>query len=356
MANNRRITFEQLFRYYKRLPHQIAAIQELEEDIQGNEYDSVMRRSRPWFATWSQSGKQRDYRAGIDIIKHFEGFHPDAYLCPAAIWTIGWGNTAYRDGSAIEPGDWIGQADADALLQATVDAIVRSLSGSVPYWGGMNEQQQSALVSFAYNVGSYFYGQPGFETISGCLREQDYQNVPDALLLYCNPGSTFEAGLKRRRKAEGCLWVEGQTISLGSEKIRAESPFSSRLSPHITLGEFALNREERRFKKQYQVDTAIILAAFLERVRVRFGSKPVIVTSGYRPPAVNRSVGGASGSEHLYSAEGVGAVDFYIQGVDIYLVQEWCDQNWVFSLGYGASKGFVHLGIREGNQKIRWDY
>jgi uncharacterized protein YcbK (DUF882 family) len=151
--------------------------------------------------------------------------------------------------------------------------------------------------------------------------------------------------------------MEDQNTSPGlSEKIQIGSSFSSRLTPHITLGEFALGQEERRFNKQYQIDTAIILATFLERVRVRFGSKPVIITSGYRPPAINQSVGGASGSEHLYSAAGVGAVDFYIQGVDIYPVQEWCDQNWAFSLGYGASKGFVHLGVREGSQKIRWNY
>ena len=82
----------------------------------------------------------------------------------------------------------------------------------------------------------------------------------------------------------------------------------------------------------------------------------MIVTSGYRPPAINRSVGGASGSEHLYPAPGVGAVDFYVQGADIYSVQEWCDQNWPYSLGYGANKGFVHLGIRENSPRIRWDY
>ena len=31
-------------------------------------------------------------------------------------------------------------------------------------------------------------------------------DVPKALLLYVNPGSSFEAGLKRRRQAEGELW------------------------------------------------------------------------------------------------------------------------------------------------------
>ena len=60
MANSKPITFEQLFRYYKGLPHQMAAIQMLEEDIRENGYAVAMRRDRPWFAVWSQSGKQPD--------------------------------------------------------------------------------------------------------------------------------------------------------------------------------------------------------------------------------------------------------------------------------------------------------
>jgi hypothetical protein len=37
-------------------------------------------------------------------------------------------------------------------------------------------------------------------------------------------------------------------------------------------------------------------------------------------------------------------------------VQEYCDQTWPCSVGYGAKKGFVHLGMRQGRPRIRWDY
>lgn len=139
-------------------------------------------------------------------------------------------------------------------------------------------------------------------------------------------------------------------------KLTPASPFSARLTPHIRLGEFALDREERRFRHQHQVDTAAELAAFLERCRATFGGMYLEITSGYRPAAVNRAVGGASGSEHLFDAPGVGAVDFLIRGVDIRKVQDWCDRNWPYSLGLGAAKGFVHLGIRRGRPKVRWPY
>jgi GH24 family phage-related lysozyme (muramidase) len=356
MTNSKAITIEQLFRYYKALPHQAAAIQELETDLSENGYDVAMRRDRGWFATWSQSGKQRNYQAAIDLTKSFEGFHHDAYLCPAGVWSIGWGNTTKADGSPVIPGDRISQEAGDALLQQTIDGIVTALAGSIPYWSAMKEHQQSALISFAYNVGSYFYGQQGFETISRCLRERTYKSVPEALLLYCNPGSNFEAGLTRRRAAEGQLWAGEQAAAPEPATIRPESPFSTRLTPHITLGEFALGQEARRFEHQYQVDMAAELAAFLERVRVKFGNKPIIITSGYRPPAINREVGGAFRSEHLFDGKGVGAVDFYVQDADIWAVQAYCEEHWPHSVGRAASRGFVHLGRREGGLWVRWDY
>ena len=47
-------------------------------------------------------------KRGIDLIKKYEGFRNTAYLCPAGVWTIGWGSTIIkkmkvkkRDGSAF---------------------------------------------------------------------------------------------------------------------------------------------------------------------------------------------------------------------------------------------------------------
>jgi lysozyme len=58
MANPAPITLAQLFRYFVHLPHQMAAIAMLEEDIKTAGYAVAMRRDRPWFEVWSQDGKQ----------------------------------------------------------------------------------------------------------------------------------------------------------------------------------------------------------------------------------------------------------------------------------------------------------
>jgi GH24 family phage-related lysozyme (muramidase) len=357
VTNPALITLEQLFRYYKNLPHQAAAIQQLEQDLAANGYAAAMRRDRPWFETWSQDGKQQDLGPALKLIQEFEGCHLDAYLCPAGVATIGWGNTRYQDGRYVKLGDKISRVEADMMLRQEVDRIAVKLAQDVPHWREMSDNQRSALVSFAYNLGAGFYGAVGFETITARLRDKDWRRVPETMMLYRNPGSKFEAGLRRRREAEGNLWAKGMpAIQQQPATLRPTALFSSLLTPHIRLGEFALNQEARRFHYQYQVDTAAELAGFLERVRLQFAGKPIIITSGYRPPSINRSVGGASGSEHLYGSAGVGAVDFYVREVNIQHVQDWCDKNWPYSLGYGAPKGFVHLGLRQGRPRVRWDY
>jgi len=361
MSNPAPISLEQLFRYYKALPHQAAAIKELEADLANNGYETAMRRDRGWFKTWSQDGKQADLAAAIALIKEFEGVHLSAYPDPLSgdePWTIGYGTTRYSGGVPVKRGDRITIIEADMLLRLEVDRIAEKLRTSVPFWKEMADAQKSALVSFAYNLGSGFYGSQGFETISRCLKDKDWVKVPAALELYRNPGTPVEAGLLRRRQAEGKCWGSFRpAYQQETAKLSIDAPFTARITPHITLGEFALNQEARRFDRSDQLEIAAELAAFLERVRVAFGGKPVVITSGYRPPAVNAAIGGASNSEHLYKL-GCGAVDFHIDGADTYAVQDWCDKNWPYSVGYGAPKGFIHLGKRGGTAatKVRWNY
>lgn len=134
------------------------------------------------------------------------------------------------------------------------------------------------------------------------------------------------------------------------------SPFTYKITPNITYGELCLNQEGRRFTKQYQCDTAKELCLFLEKVRKHFGNKPLVITSGSRPEPINSQVGGAKNSEHTYNTPSKGAIDFYIEGVNTWEVEKWCDKEWEYSLGYGAPRGFVHVGMREGKPFLRWDY
>jgi GH24 family phage-related lysozyme (muramidase) len=148
------------------------------------------------------------YDAAVQLIAQFEGFVGHAYPDPASggdPWTIGYGFTTL-DGRPVHPGDTISQAEANAQLLSGVNGCARHLATTIPYWNAMAENQRCALISFAWNLGEDFYGSDGFATISRVLREKDWSGVPNALLLYCDPGTAVSDGLLRRRQAEADLW------------------------------------------------------------------------------------------------------------------------------------------------------
>ena len=121
--------------------------------------------------------------------------------------TIGWGTTRRNDGSSFRLGDKITQAQADELLISQIEKEFLPRLLKIPYWSEMSNGKRAALLSFSYNLGADFYGSEDFTTISTRLKNKEWDKVPDALYLYRNPGSNVEAGLARRRKAEGKIWI-----------------------------------------------------------------------------------------------------------------------------------------------------
>jgi lysozyme len=147
---------------------------------------------------------------GINLIKEFEGCHLNAYPDPLTKGppiTIGWGSTKDFDGEPFKIGRVITQKYADALLEFDLKNRFLPALQRISYWNEMNENQQGALLSFAYNLGAGFYGSSDFNTITRVLKNKEWSKVPDALYLYHNPGTNVADGLKRRRKAEGDLWI-----------------------------------------------------------------------------------------------------------------------------------------------------
>jgi len=83
------------------------------------------------------------------------------------------------------------------------------------------------------------------------------------------------------------------------------------LSPHFTLAEMTVSQTAARKGLDNTPSEAVIAklrktAQGLEGVRVVLGGAPIIISSGYRSPAVNSAVGGARKSQHLTGE----AVDF----------------------------------------------
>lgn len=142
----------------------------------------------------------------LPLIKKYEGCRLEAYLCPANVWTIGYGSTWFNK-SRVKKGDTLPSEQAaeklliDQLGLSFLPNLIR-----IPFWSEMSPNQQAALISFAWNMGANFYGASGFNTITQRLATKDWERVPEALALYVKAGGKALWGLIKRRKEEGELW------------------------------------------------------------------------------------------------------------------------------------------------------
>jgi len=220
-----RIDLHNFFQFYdERNPNHVKAVQWLEDNLpveylgDNVEWAEIYRGKKTSAAPASTPAAAAPVTGGdvpmmgIKLIKEFEGCHLKAYPDPLTgnlPITIGWGSTRKKDGSHFKMGDTLTQAEADALLIEQCKNEFLPALRKVPHWNEMSDGKRGALLSFAYNLGAGFYGGANFNTITKRLKNKEWDMVPDALFLYRNPGSNVEAGLARRRKAEGEAWKKG---------------------------------------------------------------------------------------------------------------------------------------------------
>jgi len=136
-------------------------------------------------------------KAGLDLIKEFEGCQLKAYLCPANVWTIGWGHTG-----DVKSGQVITQAKADSLLvtdMAIYVAGVNKLAG-VP----VNQNEFDALVSFAYNCGVEALAS---STMLKLIHDRKFVQASLEFAKWNKGAGKVLAGLVRRREAERHLFM-----------------------------------------------------------------------------------------------------------------------------------------------------
>jgi len=141
-------------------------------------------------------------KKGIKLLHHFEGCRLKAYLCPAKIWTIGWGNTKYEDGSPVKDGDVITQERADKLFESILETFERGVASSVKV--DINYNQFSALVCFAYNIG---LGAFRNSTLLKLLNKNPSDpSIKEQFMRWNRAGGRVLEGLSRRREAEANLY------------------------------------------------------------------------------------------------------------------------------------------------------
>ena len=140
---------------------------------------------------------------GLDLIKQFEGLSLTAYKCPASIWTIGYGNTYYPDGSKVKLTDpAITAQKAEELLKFLVKSYEKGVDSFCR--DDINQNQFDALTSFAYNVG---VGNLQKSTLIKKVNLNPNDPAIRLEFMKWNKGAgKVLAGLTRRRQAEADLY------------------------------------------------------------------------------------------------------------------------------------------------------
>jgi lysozyme len=144
-------------------------------------------------------------KLGLNLVRHFEGMYLRGYKCPANVWTIGYGHTGLVDGKPIHGNMIITEEKAIELLQQDMAVFEKAVKDSVKV--PLTQNQFDALVSFAFNVGA---GALRKSTLLRLLNQGKYEEVPAQFLRWNKGGGKVLAGLTRRRKAEGHLFVTGE--------------------------------------------------------------------------------------------------------------------------------------------------
>ena len=175
----------------------------------------------------------------VELIKSFEGIpdgdpatvNIDAYLCPAGVWTIGWGHALVDNGAqlkgtanlprarALYPGG-ITRAQAQALLAA--DLIPRGASVLNLARTALSDGQFGALIAFVFNVGAANFGA---STLLRKLNAGDVAGAADQFLAWdkARVDGVLKplAGLTRRRKAERAMFLAQDWRAVAATRSRA---------------------------------------------------------------------------------------------------------------------------------------
>jgi len=129
------------------------------------------------------------------------------------------------------------------------------------------------------------------------------------------------------------------------------------LSPHFALAEFTVSQTAAREDIDNTPSPEIVdhlrrLAMTLEQVRILLGDKPILISSGYRSPALNAAVGGVPNSAHVtglaadFIAPGFGSPVVICRFLQSHMAELQIDQL------IHEYDSWVHLGLADGRARM----
>lgn len=138
-------------------------------------------------------------KAGLEIIKRYEGLRLRAYYCPAKVLTIGYGHT----GKDVTSEMVISQNMADLLLAHDCINSEKSILKLVKV--KLSENQLSALTSFVFNVGQGNFKE---STMLKLINDGKLEKAADEFIKWNKSNGQVLPGLVSRRQSEKDLFLK----------------------------------------------------------------------------------------------------------------------------------------------------
>ena len=142
---------------------------------------------------------------GLALIKRFEGFEPEVYVCPGGWPTIGYGHVV-REHECERFADGIDEAAAEDLLRRDVETAERAVLRLIRV--PLEDGRFDALGSFTFNLGA---GALQRSTLRRKVNREEHGAVPAEFGRWVWAGGRRLKGLMRRRAAEAGLYAAGIT-------------------------------------------------------------------------------------------------------------------------------------------------
>ena len=163
---------------------------------------------------------------GLSIIKESEGLSLKAYKCPSGVWTIGYGHT----GKDVKKGMVITEEKATELLKKDIARFEKHVLTFNKIYN-FTSNEFSALVSFAYNIGS----------IDGLTKSgtRSKEQIANKMLEYCYANGKKLNGLYTRRQKERRLYLKNENeycVTGDAVRIRSGNSLDSGIITTVNKG------------------------------------------------------------------------------------------------------------------------
>jgi len=145
----------------------------------------------------------KSLKLAAKVIKKWEGFMPEPYLCPGGVPTIGYGSTIWDNGNKVELDDCkIDKERAEEVLLHHIKEVADQVRSVLKH--KLSDNQEAALISFTYNLG---IGNLKRSTLLILINGGPMnQNIPREFKRWNKAGGKILAGLVARREEEANLW------------------------------------------------------------------------------------------------------------------------------------------------------